>query len=153
METYNFISPKIEKLIQDAVVKSWNIYEDTPWSEGFDPELLKNHNVRSLIESLPEFNSLSPKQQQEIKSKEIIYHLSNLLAGEHMGTALAAQIVLDCPQDSLDWSYFSGTVLADERNHALALIKYLKDKVGLYYQPILNSEKYSAHLWRSRPSK
>ena len=135
METYHFISPRIEKLIKAAVVKSWNVYDDTPWEQGFDPELLRHQNVRSLIETLPEYTTLSSQQQQELKVKEVIYHISNLLAGEHMGTALAAQIVLECPQDSLDWSYFGSTVLADERNHALALIIYLKEKIGYYYQP------------------
>lgn len=135
MVSYEFCSTKIAKLTKDGIAKSWDIYNDTPWDESFDASHLVKQGSRSLIGKLPEFKSLSKAQQAELKSKEIIYHISNLLAGEHLGTSLAAKILLKCPDDSLDWIYFSSTVLSDERNHALALIKYLKEKIGYVYQP------------------
>jgi hypothetical protein len=57
------------------------------------------------------------------------------MAGEHLGVFLAAQIIRDCPNDSLDCAYFTSTVLADERNHMLALRRYLQEKVGVVFSP------------------
>lgn len=131
---YQFKDKGVERLLGSALRESWNVYTDLPWNTPVTPEDLVK-NSRSLVENLPGFKKLSEPQKKELKLKEAIYHISNLLAGEHKGVSLAAQILVGCPQDCPDWAYFVSTIIADERNHVLALTAYLQDKIGICYAP------------------
>jgi len=134
MERYQLVNPRIERLLQASVRQPWDVYQQLDWRRPVDLRKITK-NGRSFLQELPEFRRLSEKQRDELLLKETVYHLSNLLGGEHKAVLLTAQIITECPADRPDWAYFSGSILADERNHALALSKYLLEKAGVCYLP------------------
>ena len=134
MYNYQFKDPKVQRLIDQALKETWDPYRDLPWTTPVSREQLTEKN-RSLLEELPEFKAMTKAQQEDFKFKEGIYHICNLLAGEHKGVSIAGQILLGCPQETPDWPYFVSTILGDERNHVIALHTYLDQKAGLCYAP------------------
>jgi hypothetical protein len=131
----SFASVEIEKLLGDAACAPWTIAQDPLWDQPIDIERMKRGGTASLLREIPGFAALGVPLQNEVIYREGLYHLHNLMAGEHLGVFLAAQIIRDCPHDSLDCAYFTSTVLADERNHMLALRRYLHEKVGVVFSP------------------
>lgn len=130
-----FASAEIEKLLGDAASATWTVPRDPLWDRPLDIEQIKQVGTASLLQDVPGFTALNMTQRNEVKYCEGLYHLHNLMAGENLGVFLAAQIIRDCPQDSLDCAYFTSTVLADERNHMLVLRRYLREKVGVAFSP------------------
>jgi hypothetical protein len=130
-----FASPEIEKLLGDAVSATWTVGQDPLWHQPLDIEQIKQVGTASLLQDMPGFSALSIKQRNEVIYREGLYHLHNLMGGEHLGVFLAAQIIRDCPDDSLDCAYFASTILADERNHMLILRRYLREKIGVAFSP------------------
>jgi hypothetical protein len=131
----SFASVEIEKLLGDAACAPWTIAQDPLWDQPINIERMKQGGTASLLREIPGFAALGIPQQNEVIYREGLYHLHNLMAGEHLGVFLAAQIIRDCPHDSLDCAYFTSTVLADERNHMLVLRRYLHEKVGVVFAP------------------
>ena len=131
----SFASVEIEALLCDAACATWTVSHDPLWDRPIDMERIKSAGTASLLQELPGFAALSITQRHEIIYREGLYHLHNLMAGEHLGVFLAAQIIRDCPHDSLDCAYFTSTVLSDERNHMLVLRRYLREKVGAVFPP------------------
>lgn len=136
-EAYDFKSKAIEKLIHQALAQNNSAEQQDFWERHGTkkPAQLSSEEVPSLLENLPEYRKLSLKQKKELKFKEEVYHLSNLLAGEHEAVFIAAQVLVDSPQDIPDWTHAISTVLFDETKHFNMLKRYLKDKIGLYYAP------------------
>jgi hypothetical protein len=130
-----FASAEIEKLLGDAACATWTVHQDPLWDRPLDIEQLKQVGTASLLQDIPGFAALNITQRNEVKYCEGLYHLHNLMAGENLGFFLAAQIIRDCPHDSLDCAYFTSIVLADERNHMLVLRRYLREKVGVVFSP------------------
>jgi hypothetical protein len=130
-----FASAAIEKLLGDAAGATWTVPEDPLWDRPLDIEQIKRVGTASLLQHMPGFETLSATQRNEVKYREGLYHLHNLMSGENLGVFLAAQIIRDCPHDSPDCAYFTSTVLADERNHMLALRRYLHEKAGGVFTP------------------
>jgi hypothetical protein len=130
-----FASAQIEKLLGDAVSATWTVPQDPLWDKPLDVEQIKRVGTASLLQDIPGFAALSTTQRNEIKYREGLYHLHNLMSGENLGVFLAAQIIRDCPHHSPDCAYFTTTVLADERNHMLALRRYLHEKAGGVFSP------------------
>jgi hypothetical protein len=130
-----FASPEIEKLLGDAACATWTVGNDPLWHRPLDFERIKEAGTASLLREIPGFAALSATQRNEVIYRESLYHLHNLMAGENLGVFLAAQIIRDCPNDTLDCAYFTSTILADERNHMLALRRYLREKVGVAFSP------------------
>lgn len=135
MYHYKFNNPQIQKLVQAAVSNQWDVYRQLPWNHEVNLESVFGPGHFSLLEATPEFKHMGKEQQNQVRIKEVAYHLSNLLGGEHKAMILCAQIMDQCPQDIPDWNYFVSTILNDERNHALALSRYLYEKIGSCYQP------------------
>lgn len=137
-ENHHFYRPDygvFEKLLGKSFGYSMDIYQDFPWDDPPRGSGLGLQITTSVLEGLPEFDRLDQIKKAEIKTKESLYHLSNLWAGEHFGIVLASQIITESSKEFPDWPYFMGTILADERNHALLLGRYLHDRVGLSYRP------------------
>ncbi len=132
---YKFKSPEVEKLLELNLNQSWSLEKDLPWDDDVDSDRLVDLGIHSLIEELPEFKKLSVKQQKELKFKEVIFHVSNVLAGEHKAVSLACQVANESPDDVPDWRHFLSSLQCDETRHFLALYRFLNDKVGLCYQP------------------
>jgi hypothetical protein len=130
-----FASAEIEKLLGDAARAAWTVADDPLWDQPLDNERIERVSSASLLQDIPGFKALSITQRNEVIYREGLYHLHNLMAGENLGVFLAAQIIRDCPDDSLDCAYFTSTVLADERNHMLALRRYLREKAGVVFSP------------------
>jgi hypothetical protein len=130
-----FASAEIEKLLGDAACATWTVAQDPLWDRPLDIERIKEVGTPSLLQDIPGFTALSITQRNDVIYHEGLYHLNNLMAGEHLGVFLAAQIIRDCPNDSLDCAYFTSTVLADERNHMLVLRRYLREKAGVVFSP------------------
>jgi hypothetical protein len=130
-----FASAEIEKLLGDAACATWTAARDPLWDRPLDIERIKEVGTASLLQDIPGFTALSITQRKELIYREGLYHLHNLMSGEHLGVFLAAQIIRDCPSDSLDCAYFTSTILADERNHMLVLRRYLREKVGVLFPP------------------
>jgi hypothetical protein len=130
-----FASAEIEKLLGDAACATWTVPQDPLWDRPLDIEQIKRVGTASLLQDIPGFAALSTTQRNEVKYREGLYHLHNLMSGENLGVFLAAQIIRDCPHDSPDCAYFTSTVLADERNHMLALRRYLHEKAGGVFSP------------------
>ncbi len=131
----SFASPEIEKLLGDAACATWTVGQDPLWDRPLDIERIKDVGTPSLLQDIPGFTALSSTQRNDVIYHEGLYHLNNLMAGEHLGVFLAAQIIRDCPNDSLDCAYFTSSVLADERNHMLVLRRYLREKAGVVFSP------------------
>jgi hypothetical protein len=131
----SFASAQIETLLDEAACATWTVARDSLWDRPIDIERIKRVGAASLLKEIPGFTALSITQRNEVVYREGLYHLHNLMAGEHLGVFLAAQIIRDCPHDSLDCAYFTSTVLADERNHMLVLRRYLREKVGVVFPP------------------
>ncbi|WP_156820299.1 ferritin-like domain-containing protein [Synechococcus sp. PCC 7336] len=157
---YFFRDKKLEKILHESLHDSCNIFDDFAWDTSFDASKIGSDCTHSSITGLPEFKKLTKHQQSELKAKELIYHVSNLLAGEHKAVSLAAKIMTECPQDSLDIVYCGTAILSDERNHFMALLRYLQDKVGFHYKPhpklqatfdtLLAEESYEIKLFVSQ---
>jgi len=130
-----FASAEIEKLLGEAAGATWTVAHDPLWQRPLDIERIKQAGAASLLQDLPGFTALGTTQQNEVIYHEGLYHLNNLMAGEHLGVFLAAQIIRDCPNDSLDCAYFTSTVLADERNHMLVLRRYLREQARVIFTP------------------
>lgn len=130
-----FASPEVEALTETALRQAWDPALDLPWDTPVSADTLTGAATQSLLSRLPEYAAMAEGERQVLRTHECVYHLSNLLAGEHRAVQLTAQVITECPQEGLDWVYFGSTVLADERNHFLALRRYLRDKVGRAYAP------------------
>jgi hypothetical protein len=132
---YDIASHEVRSLVDSCLANSWNVATDFPWETRVSPEQLAPDVTHTLLASLPEFERMSHAERTALALKERIYHLSNLLAGEHRAIALTAQVILDAPALDSDILCFASFVLADERNHYLAIHRYLKEKVGAVYAP------------------
>lgn len=158
-ENYNFNNKDLKTLLERTLSPSW-VYQKLPWDLVVEPGHFVKGNVPSLLEALPEYASLSNDQKEQVKFQESIYHISNLLAGEHKAVSLAAQVLVESPQHCPDIIHPINTIIADETKHFLALSQYLETKVGFYYQPhprikdifvaLSNEEAYEIKLFAAQ---
>jgi hypothetical protein len=126
----------IQTIISQGVKQQWNIFADLDWAAAIDIEKIAGSDYRPLIEDFAPFKKLSPNQQEELRLHEIIYHTCNLLAGEYYGIHICATIMSHCYQrQKNDWAFAVSTILNDERNHYLALHRYLDEKLHIIYPP------------------
>jgi hypothetical protein len=133
--TYEFGSDEVETLVRASMRSQWNVEQDLPWQTAVDVERITPAASETLLRGLPEFEAMTERERRRLALAERVYHLSNLLAGEHRAVSLTAQIIVDAPQERSDVLCFGSFVLSDERNHYLALHRYLKEKVGCVYAP------------------
>jgi hypothetical protein len=140
----------VQRLVDGAYGDPWNPSADLPWGAPVDWTTLRIPDALCLVSRVPAFRRLSAAQRESFKQREMASHLSRLSYGEQRAAALAAETLVLCPEERKPEGWFIGTLVADETKHAVALERYLHDKLRHAYPPHAALVEVFAGLSRTR---
>ena len=125
---------RIAALVESALKNAW-VFEDLPWHLPVDPERESFPGESFFASGLPAFQKMSAPQRRAFVFRETCFHLSNLLAGEHTGEQLVAQVMVLTARERPTDREFLAVMAQEEAKHFLALQRYLSEKAGVLYPP------------------
>ena len=120
-------------LYQRGKDKQWDAAKRIDWDQPVDP-----FNVmQSDIEINPIYGSRQWEKLNQAERDECAHHLSSwlfsqFLHGEQGALTVAARIVESVPD--MDSKFYAATQAMDEARHVELFARFLKDKIGLFYQ-------------------
>ena len=124
----------ITALVESALKNAWP-FEDLPWHLPVDPERDAFPGESFFASGLAPFQKMSAAQRRSFAFRETCFHLSNLLAGEHSGEQLIAQVMVLTARERPGDREFLAIMAQEEAKHFLALQRYLSEKAGVLYPP------------------
>jgi len=125
---------RIAALVESALKNAW-VFEDLPWHLPVDPERETFPAESFFASGLAAFQKMSAPQRRSFVFRETCFHLSNLLAGEHSGEQLVAQVMVLTARERPADREFLAVMAQEEAKHFLALQRYLSEKAGVLYPP------------------
>jgi hypothetical protein len=125
---------RVAALVDSALKNAWS-FDELPWHLEVNPERDAFSDESFFVGGLSPFQSMTVAQRRAFVFRETCFHLSNLLAGEHSGEYLVAQVMVLTAQDRPGDREFLSVMAQEEAKHFLALQRYLSEKAGILYPP------------------
>jgi hypothetical protein len=125
---------RVTALVDSALRNAW-VFDSLPWDLEVNPEREAFPEESFFARGLRPFRAMSRAQRRAFVFRETCFHLSNLLAGEHSGEQLVAQVIVTTAQERPGDREFLAIMAQEEAKHFLALQRYLSEKAGILYPP------------------
>ena len=125
---------RVAALVDSALRNAW-AFDELPWHVQVDPERESFPEESFFARGLRSFQAMAAPKRRAFVFRETCFHLSNLLAGEHSGEQLVAQVMVLTAHDRPGDREFLALMAQEEAKHFLALQRYLSEKAGILYPP------------------
>jgi hypothetical protein len=123
---------RVAALVDSALRNAW-VFDSLPWGIEVNPERGSFPEESFFASGLRAFRGMTGPQRRAFVFRETCFHLSNLLAGEHSGEQLVAQVMVATARERPQDREFLAIMAQEEAKHFLALQRYLSEKAGILY--------------------